>query len=100
MRFAWVLRTPHQAGHLAAALAQLARDPVPPLAELADGAVARNRAAALEPAGVATDAVELALGARAAGPGPDRPDDAVARLERDADRDQDGALGDAGDLGA
>jgi hypothetical protein len=84
---------------LGAAPAELARDSVALLADLAKRPVSSHRSAPLEPAGASPHPAELALGAVAPGPGTNRPDHAVGCLESRADRNQHRALRNAGDLG-
>ena len=85
--------------HLRAALAQHSRDTVAPGANLADEPVARRGPAPLEAADVAADAVEFLLGGARRGPGANDVDDSLAQCQGCADGDQDGGLGEAGDLG-
>jgi hypothetical protein len=73
---------------LPTSLPELAKESAPSLAKLADRPVPRNRAATLEPASAATHPRQLALGARAARPWPDRAQQAVTSLERHANWNQ------------
>jgi len=89
---------PDEPCDLAAPLAKLANYAVPPLAELPQGTIARNRPTALEAPGIPADPAQLTLGAGPAGPGANHLEYPVTRLERCADRNQQRALGHACNL--